>query len=351
VNGVGAAWVFTRSGGVWSQQGKLVGTGAIGPAGQGSSVALSGDGSTAIIGGPGDNRGIGATWVFTLSGGVWSQQGPKLVGTGILPPFVPHQGQSGQSVSLSTDGNTAIIGGPFDGFIGAAWVFTRSGGVWSQQAKLVGTDSVGFARQGWSVSLSSDGNTAILGGWGDSHNPALGGISGTGAAWVFTRSGGVWSQQGSKLVGTGAVGSDNPAQGLSVSLSADGNTAIIGGPADNNTIGATWVFTRSGGVWSQQGPKLVGTGPIGAAEQGTSASLSGDGSTAIVGGPFDNSNVGAAWVFTQPVFAGMPAKPNCIGKSVSALAKQYGGLNGAAAALDYASVQALQDAIEAFCGV
>ena len=109
------------------------------------------------------------------------------------------------------------------------------------------------------------------------------------------------------------------------------------------------MFTRSGGVWSQQGPKLVGTGPIGAAEQGTSASLSGDGSTAIVGGPFDNS-IGAAWVFTQPVFAGAPGKRNCIGKSVSALAQQYGGLAHAAAALGYSSINALQIAIADYCG-
>jgi hypothetical protein len=70
---------------------------------------------------------------------------------------------------------------------------------WVQQGdKLVGTGAVGVAGQGWSVSLSSDGNTAIVGGLNDS--------SGAGAAWVFTRSGVVWSQQGNKLVGTGAVG-------------------------------------------------------------------------------------------------------------------------------------------------
>ena len=84
-----------------------------------------------------------------------------------------------------------------------------------------------------------------------------------------------FTQQGPKLVGTGAVGT--PEQGP-VSLSANGNTAIIGGPVDNNGIGATWVFTRSGGVWGQQA-KLVGTGAVGSfPEQGTSASLSGDGS-------------------------------------------------------------------------
>ena len=86
-------------------------------------------------------------------------------------------------------------------------------------------------------------------------------------------------------------------------------------------------------------------------------SLSGDGSTAILGGPLDNrfagfNFAGAAWVFGQPVtfFAGTPGKANCHGQSVSALARQFGGLNGAAAALEYADVSALQSAIATFCG-
>jgi hypothetical protein len=77
----------------------------------------------------------------------------------------------------------------------------------------------------------------------------------SGRAWVFTRSGDVWTQQGSKLAGTDAVGSAQ--QGVSVGLSADGNTAIVGGPSDNLSTGATWVYTRSNGVWTQHGPKLV----------------------------------------------------------------------------------------------
>src|SRR5260370_28550835 len=106
-------------------------------------------------------------------------------------------------------------------------------------------------------------------------------------AWVFTRTGGQWAQQGPKLVGTGAVGL--AAQGLSVSLSADGNTAIVGGAFDSSGFGAAWVFTRSGRVWTQQGLKLTGTGAIGNAVQGHSVSLSADGNTAIVGGSFDSS--------------------------------------------------------------
>jgi hypothetical protein len=96
-------------------------------------------------------------------------------------------------------------------------------------------------------------------------------------------------QQGPKLVGTGAAG-HFPVQGQSVALSADGNTAIVGGPFGNN--GAAWVWTRSGGVWTQQGTKLVGSGAVGAG-QGNSVALSTDGNTAIVGGAGDNSGTGA----------------------------------------------------------
>jgi hypothetical protein len=221
----------------------------------------------------------------------FSQQGPKLVGTGA----VGGGAQQGISVSVSSDGNTALVGGYQDnGQAGAAWVWTRSGGVWTQQGpKLVGSGAVGTARQGNSVSLSADGNTAIVGGEADN--------SAAGAAWVWTRSGGVWTQQGLKLVGSGNAG--NAYQGGSVSLSADGNSAIVGGLADNSFVGAAWVWTRSAGVWTQQGTKLVGSGAVGEADQGQSVSLSADGNTAIVGGSSDDGNAGAAWVFV-PTKAG-----------------------------------------------
>ncbi|MEW6510727.1 MAG: hypothetical protein AB1428_07170, partial [Bacteroidota bacterium] len=285
-NNTGATWVFTRTGGVWSQQGnKLVGTGAVGNAEQGTSVFISPDGNTAIVGGPLDNYSTGAAWVFTRTGGVWSQQGNKLVGTG----FDKAGGgvAQGSSVSLSSDGSTALVGGPWDNnHKGATWVFTRSGGAWSQQGnKLVGTGAVGDAQQSNSVSITSDGNTALVGGPLDNSH--------AGAAWVFTRSGGVWSQQGNKLVGTGAVGSAQ--QGASVSLSSDGSTALVGGPRDNSNTGATWVFTRSGGVWTQQGNKLVGTVAAEFTYQGCSVSISSDGNTAIVGGELAEG----AWMCTR----------------------------------------------------
>lgn len=287
--GAGAAWVYTRSGGVWTQQGgKLVGTGAgAGEAQQGWSVSLSADGNTALVGADVDNSGEGAAWVYARNGGVWTQQGGKLVGTGATTN--PAQGYS---VSLSADGNTAMVGGYYDNVgAGAVWVYTRSSGVWAQQGgKLLGTGATGAAGLGTSISLSADGNTAIVGGFADN--------SFAGAAWVFTRSSGLWTQQGSKLVGTGSVG--NGYQGFSVSLSADGNTAIVGALYDNTNVGAAWVYTRSGGIWTQHGDKLVGTGATGGAVQGRSVSLSADGNTVMVGGYSDSSKVGAAWVFVSP---------------------------------------------------
>jgi len=283
----GATWVFTRSGGVWTQQGtKLVGTGLVGSSQQGTSVAISSDGNTAIVGGYGDNANTGAVWIFTRSGGVWTQQGSKLLGTNAVGTAY-----QGFSVAISSDGNTALVGGPYDNIsAGAVWVFTRSGGVWTQQgSKLLGTNAVGTAYQGLSVALSSDGNTAIEGGYLDNND--------IGAVWVFTRSGGVWTQQGQKLVGTGGVG--NIYQGYSVAISSDGNTFITGGYGDFSGTGAIWIFTRSGSVWTQQGTKLVGTGLVGNGDQGFSVSISSNGNTAIEGGPFDNASTGAVWVFTR----------------------------------------------------
>ena len=195
------------------------------------------------------------------------------------------------AVAVSADGNTAIVGGYLDNAdAGAAWVFTRTAGVWTQQGpKLVGSGAIGDAGQAWSVALSADGNTAIIGGPGDN--------TGAGAAWVFTRSGGQWTQTGAKLVGTGAVAKAN--QGWAVALSSDGNTAAVGGPGDNNGVGAVWLFTRAAGAWKQQGLKLVGTGAAGLPGLGSSVALSGDASTLVAGGPQDNHGSGAVWVFAQ----------------------------------------------------
>ena len=115
-----------------------------------------------------------------------------------------------------------------------------------------------------SVALSADGKTALIGG------PSR---SDSGAAWVFTRSGGTWDQQGGKLTG----GSGDGRFGCCVALSADGTTALFGGPFDDGSKGAAWAFTRSGASWQQEGSKLTGSGESGNSTFGFSVALTADG--------------------------------------------------------------------------
>jgi FG-GAP-like repeat/FG-GAP repeat len=351
--GVGAAWVFSRSGGVWTQQAKIVPSDAADkPPAFGTSVALSADGNTAIIGGPKDgctsNPCYGSGWVFTRSGSTWSEQ-QKVPGVNFEQ--IQNDGLEviGNSVSMSADGNTATAGGvnnpgaegPMAGVFvrhGTIWVTQQiedgpngcaqhatavamsgdgqtmimgagtscsdspagevvvlvdtGGGFLNFQATLEGTGSSASAAQGFSVALSYDGNTALVGGPGDN--------SSAGATWVFTRSGGVWSQQ-AQLVGNGGTPGSGLGQGSSVALSADGNTAISGAANDNSGSGAAWIFSRTGGVWSQRGSKLVGTGVTNGMGNGMGVALSGDGNTAVVGNPGDSGGTGATWVFTRTV--------------------------------------------------
>lgn len=294
---IGAVWIFTRTGGVWSQQGsKIVGIGSVSASRMGYSVSLSADGNTLAFGGPGDSgggTGIGATWVYTRSGGVWSYQ-TKMIGSASA-----NFTNQGTSVSLSADGNTLAIGGPFSSGGGATWIFNRSGGfLWTQTIKLQGTGGTGGGtQQGTSVSLSGDGNTLVVGGPFDNFPPGIG------AVWIFILSG-TWIQQGSKLIGTGA--SDGQQQGSSCSLSFDGNTLAFGGSATNSNVGSMWIFNRVGSVWTQY-QRFVGSGSIGASAQGFSCSLSDDGLILAIGGSGDDSQNGAAWVTQINIAVNQPS--------------------------------------------
>ena len=109
---------------------------------------------------------------------------------------------------------------------------------------------------GTNVTLSADGNTALIGGWNDD-SVASGNrdYSGKGAAWVFTRTGSTWTQQGEKLTAARSARPDNGKFGTIVALSADGDTALIGAWNDDNSKGAAWVFTRSNRDLDPAGPE------------------------------------------------------------------------------------------------
>lgn len=294
----GAAYVFTRSGTTWTQQQKLLASDAASNDEFGGSVALSSDGNTAIVGAPTKNSSLGAAYVFTRSGSTWTQQ-QKLSASDAATGD-----RFGDSVALSSDGNTAIVGASAEStspnlLNGAAYVFTRSGSTWTEQQKLLASDAASSDQFGCAVALSSDGNTALIGAALEDTSPN----TNNGAAYVFTRSGTTWTEQQKLLASDAATGD---AFGGSVDLSSDGNTALIGANLEdtspNTSNGAAYVFTRSGSTWTEQ-QKLLASDAASSDRFGISVALSSDGNTALIGADFEstapNTNNGAAYVFTR----------------------------------------------------
>jgi len=253
----------------------------------GEAVSISGD--TAVIGAYGDDDvalGSGSTYIFTLSGSNWSQQAKLTAGDAAA------YDSFGEAVSIS--GDTAVIGAPRDddggSNSGSAYIFTRSGSTWSQQAKLTASDAAANDHFGYSVSISSD--TTVVGAyWNDDAG------SDSGSAYVFTRSGSTWSQQ-AKLTASDAAASDY----FGVAVSVSGDTAVIGAYLDGDAgsySGSAYVFTRSGSTWSQQA-KLTASDAAANDLFGGDVSVSGD--TAVIGAQGDadaGSSSGSAYVFTR----------------------------------------------------
>jgi IPT/TIG domain/FG-GAP repeat len=298
----------TASNGFVEQGGKLTGAGE-GEGGQlGASMALSGDGATLLVGAPKDGRG--AAYVFTREGSTWQQQGERLTppeasggeectGEACTSEECAEEAQPGETVNecafgtsaaISEDGDIAIVGDPSAGSSpGAAWVFTREGSTWTRTAVLVGPGEPGEGRFGRSVALSADGTTALIG------DPSARGQRG--GAYMFTREGSTWTLD--TTIVTDEAGSTLAHAGRSVALSADGETALLGGPGDDGYTGAVWAFTRSGEAWSQLPGKLVGASAVAGDHLGKAVALSADGETALVGAQNAVGNHGAVWTFAR----------------------------------------------------
>lgn len=286
----GAVYVFVRSGMTWTEQAKLTASDAASGDLFGGALSLAAD--TLMIGASGDNNAggndAGASYVFTRSGTIWTEQAKLTASDGAtLDSF-------GRSVALS--GETAVIGALFDDLAstndaGSAYVFTRAGTVWSQQAKLTASDAAASDRFGISVALSGD--TALIGSYQDDHA----GGNNAGSAYAFTRSGIVWTQQ-AKL--TAAAAADSDLFGFSVALA--GHTAVIGAQLDDTTAGANsgsaYLFTRSGSAWTERSI-LLGADSALSDQLGSFVALSAD--TAVIAAPLDDTpgggDSGSAYVF------------------------------------------------------
>jgi hypothetical protein len=337
----GAVYVYTRTGDRWAQQAyiKASNTGADDQFGFG--VALSADGNTLAVSAPYEDSaatGIngnqadnsmansGAVYVFTRSAGVWSQQAYiKASNTGAAE----EGDQFGYSIALSGDGNTMVagaIGEDSDATgingdqnnegaqgSGAAYVFTRRGSTWSQQAYVKAANTMANFLFGYSVGASANGNTVAIGSFdeGGSSREINGRYDrrrpGSGAVYVFIRNGTSWSQQAYLKAREGDA---QDSMGCWVAISDDGNTVAAGAldedtlvpginvvqsghsgrvdAPDDTSAGAAYVFVRTGTAWSEQANFKASN----AGQHdwfGIRLHLSGDGNTMAVSAPNEDS--------------------------------------------------------------
>jgi len=341
----GAVYVFVRRNNAWTQQAYIKASNPGQSDKFGYYVALSQDGSTLAVSAPGEPsaaKGIngdqndnsipeaGAVYVFTRAGTTWTQQAYlKASNTGeagVGDQFADGD-QFGFSLALSADGNTlaagaiaedsgakGINGNQADNSqtnSGAVYLFARTGGTWAQQAYIKASNTDANDLFGYSVGLSADGDTLAASAYDeDGSSREINGIQdknrrGSGAIYVFTRSGNAWSQTAYLKASNSETGDS---LGYSIAISQDGNT-IAGGAADedcrmpgviagathmcqddqpeDNSNGAVYVFVRTGDKWTQEA-FIKSSNPGKEDWFGARLALSGDGNTLAVGAQVEN---------------------------------------------------------------
>jgi len=342
----GAVYVFTRSGTTWSQQAyiKASNTGELDDGDTfGYSIALSGDGDTLAVGAPSEDSGAtgvngnqfdngaigaGAAYIFSRTGGVWSQQA-YIKAANTLNDML-----FGYAVALGGNGNTLAVGsfdergcsnvinGPYDmkcGGTGAVYTFARSGSAWSQDAYLKAREQDRGDSMGVWVAISAAGDTVATGAADEDStttgvNAVEAGHSGrvgaeddrsSGAGYVFVREGTAWSQQASfKASNTGTT----DWFGQHLALSGDAATLAVAAPNEDSAAkglggrqdddsadqaGAVYVFGRSGGAWQQQ-VYVKGSNTEAFDEFGSAVALDQRGRTMVIGARLEDSNGGEA---------------------------------------------------------
>ena len=294
-NGIDAGHVrvYEWSGSAWQQKGSDIDGEEAGDS-SGRSVSLSSDGHIVAIGAPfnGENGSdVGHVRVYEWSGSTWQQKGSDIDGEG---PF----GNSGRSVSLSSDGYTVAIGAPYNAGngqdAGHVRVYEWSGSAWQQKGSDIDGEAI-LDVSGWSVSLSSDGHTVAIGAVGNAGNG-----NDAGHVRVYEWDGSTWEQKGSDIDGEAA----GDYSGWSVSLSSDGHTVAIGAPLDGGNgsdPGYVRVYEWNGSIWQQKGSDM--DGEMAEDRSGNSVSISDDGHTVAIGAPYNDGNgykAGHVRVYTYP---------------------------------------------------
>lgn len=247
------------------------------------------DGNTAVVGAFGKD-GIdvdrGSVYVYVRAGNDWSRQQT------IAAPTNAVNASFGRAVAIA--GDTIAVGAPFDdnteSGAGAVYIYTRSGNVWTQRVKL-GTTATSGDRFGWSVALES--GTLAVGVPTDDPSGANNG----GRVLVFTGSEATWSLQGAALFASDALDDDQ----FGVALALSGDTLAIGAEGVDSAqadSGAAYIFTRSGNVWTQRTRLTAAANGDTSDQRLFGRALALDGSTLLVGEPGRQTNTGAAYAYT-----------------------------------------------------
>jgi hypothetical protein len=169
----------------------------------------------------------GAVWIYKLINSLFVQQGSKISASDYIGSVV----NQGYSVSLDEDGSTLAIGAIANNlYVGSVWIYTRIATTWTEQAVLMATDTTASTiYEGCAVRLTGDGNSVVFGG----RNANL--------AWVYTRNASSMWNEARQFTAFNTTG--NTGFGTSVAISADARILAIGGPRNNNSVGATWVYS------------------------------------------------------------------------------------------------------------
>jgi hypothetical protein len=283
----------------WTQSFKL--TGANAGDNLGTRVSINRSGNIAILGAPlatvNGLNGAGYAYIFTGSGINWARAA-KITGNDITT-----NDNFGNSVAFNSFGNVGIVGAygaDINGLgnVGAAYIFTGSGANWIQTAKITGSSGAVGDRFGYSVSLNSSGNVAIVG----AYQKTINAVTNVGAAYIFTGSKNNWVET-ARLTGNGAFINDSFSS--AVSLNDLGNVAVIGAYQENSNAqtdaGAAYIFTGSGSNWVRTA-RITGNDTAAYDKFGNSVSINSAGDIVVIGALNEDSygltDNGAAYIFT-----------------------------------------------------
>ena len=325
----GSAYVFTKVSGVWSQAAKLTASDGAADDEFGYSVAVDGD--TIVVGAhqndaDTNNNDEGAAYVFTKPANGWG--GWSNLDTngkaGLTTKLTAFSAAAGDEfgISVAVDGDTIVVGAhQNDSKKGGAYIFTKFSGVWGnapvsgnhrvETAKLVAADAA--ADDEFGISVAVHGDTIVVGAHlenaKDDDLDTTDDVTDSGAAYVFTKVSGVWSQKAKLIASDGAANDE-----FGSSVAVDGDTVIVGARQDDTRNGSAYVFTKVSGVWSQKA-KLIASDGAANDEFGISVAVEGD--TVIVGANLTNhidsdgnavNDSGSAYVFTRDSAGGWSQK-------------------------------------------